>query len=183
MSHLMNEIPPSLCHSITIPRWTESRHKWRNPVTTLAGSIPLSCVITVRNTLEREAVFHLLWLEGVWLIDQSNPRIRVEPLSLRWAVGDCICLIGDFLADWWCFEWLMRWMTWSSVSFLIDQPPSSVYRLNIKVAFSLSFVTSMVHFSFGFSAIFLSLSGCISFYSLCFPLSFVPLSVFVTFPL
>lgn len=62
--------------------------------------------------------FHMRGLRVILLLihqsEESQWDVSVSQTSVRGAVGERVWLMGDFLADWWCFEWLMSRMIWSS---------------------------------------------------------------------
>lgn len=96
--------------------------------------------------------------ESRW--DVSVTQTSVFGASVRRAVRECVCLMGDFLADWGFVlnEWWGGWF--GRVRRADGMDPSSVYSLNQSGSISLSFVTSILCF-------FFSLSALVSSYPLC----------------
>lgn len=106
--------------------------------------------------------------ESQW--DVSVTQTSVFGASVRRAVRECVCLMGDFLADWGFVlnEWWGGWF--GRVRRADGMDPSSVYSLNQSGSISLSFVTSILCF-------FFSLSALVSSYPLChvtFPTALSP---------
>lgn len=95
--------------------------------------------------------------ESQW--DVSVTQRSVFGASVRRAVGECVCLMGDFLADWGFVlnDWWGGWFGWVRRADGLDS--SSVYSLNQSGSISLSFVTSIL--------CFFSLSALVSSYPLC----------------
>lgn len=96
--------------------------------------------------------------ESRW--DVSVTQTSVFGANVRRAVRECVCLMGDFLADWGFVlnEWWGGWF--GRVRRADGMDPSSVYSLNQSGSISLSFVTSILCF-------FFSLSALVSSYPLC----------------